>query len=74
MFKKSEIKRLKKSLPDKGCQEISERTDLSLTTVYKFFKGGSVRFSTAEKIWKNGWDIIEEHQKKQAELREYSPI
>jgi len=74
MFKKSEIKKLKKSLPDKGCQEISIRTDLSLTTVYKFFKGGAVRFSTAEKIWKNGWDIINEHAKKQEALREYSPV
>jgi hypothetical protein len=69
MFKKSEIYKLKKSLPSDGIKRISEEGDISKVTVYKFLNGDNVKDSSAEKIWITGWEVVKSHHDKLERLK-----
>ena len=40
--------------------------------IYKFLEGEEIRLHLAEKIWKEGWLIIQEMKEKRAELKRHA--
>ena len=68
MFNEKEISELRNALPEKGKLFISEKTNVSLSTVYKFFNGKYVSDKLSKQIWVAGWKIVKQAQKKKEKL------
>ncbi|WP_299243104.1 hypothetical protein [uncultured Aquimarina sp.] len=53
-------------------KQIEKKTDLSRTTINRFFSGVTVRQSTQDKIFKACVELIDEKQQEQLELKKRS--
>lgn len=59
MFTKREANLLKKQLPTNFVKEISTKRNISVPTIYKFFRGEKIRTYHAKAIYEEALEILE---------------
>jgi hypothetical protein len=62
VFTKEEIEELRNQLPPRYRELISEKTNISIPTIARFFAGSKIRENNAEAIYDAALEVIEEHQ------------